>query len=169
MERQERHERSINLVLERQNKILKAIFKLTEKVNSLSGGEVGESGAFLAIDNEEELDQLETSLNVEESVKDMIQRIRNIGGSDYKDAVKQTLSRLFTINFLCQCNLRGKNGKIAITEKKVFQIIVDAIARKYPAATEKDVRNQIAIKLKNAPDQKGGAGRQKANQPEGNV
>jgi len=34
------------------------------------------------------------------------------------------LFRIFTINFLCRCNLQGANGKIALGKTKLFSTIL---------------------------------------------
>jgi len=71
---------------------------------------------------------MEESLKDETAQIDMTKQLKRIGCSDYKDAVKLMMKRLFTTNFMSGWNLKVTGGKFALKPTNVFKLKIEHCA-----------------------------------------
>ncbi|XP_057300893.1 uncharacterized protein LOC130654746 [Hydractinia symbiolongicarpus] len=145
-----------NQILENQKKMCRYLVRLERRIDGMEGqNQVPvDKRPLVQIDNREELELCEERLGNPEDFTAMKQQISQIGGVDYRDAVRLAMNRIFTTTFMAQANLKGKKDKVPLEGKLIYRIIVESVNERFKDANEQEMRRIIGTKLRNAPSQR---------------
>jgi len=152
-------ERDIRTINKRQESLMTMMVRIHEAVKAKRSLTDDSELPFLT--SKEEFDILKEKLSDQQEKKKLIDQLKRIGGKDCKMMAYAIINRTMSIQFQGQCNLAGNNGKVAFGVGDFYKAILVAITSRHPESSEKQVREDMGKKFKNAPDVKGGVGRKR--------
>ncbi|XP_052096723.1 uncharacterized protein LOC127731918 [Mytilus californianus] len=152
-----------------QRKVFQLLLELWTGLNDLAGRPIQNVGAGVCplpdlltskADTEEDFNNINELLKRPQEKKTMIEHLKRIGGSDYKDNVQKILRRVMSNELQAKYNMKGNRGKLNFESTEICKVIVET-AKNLFSVTEHNILQVTAACLKYAPDRMGGGGRKK--------
>lgn len=110
-----------------------------------------EMRALLPLSTDVAVSSLDDLLRNEDNRKVLIHHLGLIGGSCLKDTVKNIMKRCMAYTLAEKYCFTGRKGKKAFRELRLLSVIIAALQKSYPRATESEVHHLIADHLRYAP------------------
>ncbi|VDI16439.1 Hypothetical predicted protein [Mytilus galloprovincialis] len=157
-------------VREFQKKMVCLLLEMRTGVNELLGRQVDGTGAAAVplpdvltskAETIEDFNNINDLLQNQQEQMRMIEHLKRIGGSTYKDNVQNILGRVMSNELMSKYNMKGNRGKLKFETTAMCKVIVESAKKMFPV-TEHDILKVTAAYLNYAPDRIGGGGRKKA-------
>ncbi|KAI7790513.1 putative NACHT [Triplophysa rosa] len=143
--------------LEFQKKVLQILIDIRDTVRIALRNTDGTAFNLKPANNNVEFLQIESRLEDKNERVALQAYLKRLGGVDYVDMVKKSMSATLSNAVMSQMNLKGKCGKLPFSKSVLCEIICDAVINTHNTTRSKILETMSKF-LKYAPERIGGGG-----------